>query len=229
MIKLATLFNGDMPRLAMFDLDGTLVDSVQDLATAADEMMRQLGRSEPGVDKVRRWVGNGTEVLVRRVLADGFDTEGLSADEVQKAHRLFMVAYTRSNGQACAVYPGVLEALEAFKARQIPCVLVTNKPEDFARPLLPQMGLESYFDYLVGGDSLARKKPDPMPLEWVMERYSLSPLESLMVGDSRNDIQAGKAAGCPVVAVSYGYNHGGRVADDHPDLIVNSLAELFTE
>jgi phosphoglycolate phosphatase len=213
-------------RAVLFDLDGTLVDSVPDIAVAVDGMLAELGRERAGETQVRDWVGNGARVLVRRALA--FDAEGVSDDDplLPQAMELFYGHYHRCNGQSSRLYPGVAEALDALAARRLLLATVTNKPHRFVAPLYEKLGVLHHFPLIVGGDSLPLKKPDPAPLQWVFDQWGLAPREALMVGDSTNDIEAARRAGCPVVAVDYGYNYGRPIADDRPDRVVSDLRDL---
>lgn len=212
-------------RLVAFDLDGTLVDSVPDLATAVDAALSDLDLPPPGEAKVRDWVGNGSLKLLERALVDALKAP---PDEplLVRAHQGFLDHYGRAPSARTRCFPGAREALEALQARGLALALVTNKPSAFIAPVLAGVGLEGYFGLCLGGDSLARKKPDPAPLRHAAAHFDVAPAASLMVGDSRHDIAAGKAAGFRTLAVPYGYNHGVPVADSHPDGIVESLADL---
>lgn len=211
----------------LFDLDGTLVDSVPDIAPAIDAMLADLGRAPAGEDRVRFWVGNGGRMLVRRALA--FDAAGVPDDDpsLPAAMESFFAHYQRSNGRCSRLYPGVAEALDAFAARGLPMAVITNKPARYIEPLFSALGILHHFAVLLGGDSLPVKKPDPEPLVRACERLSIPPSRALMVGDSRNDIEAARAAGCPVVAVDYGYNYGRPIALDRPDRVVSDLRDLL--
>lgn len=225
MTRLEQLFDGMLPRLVMFDLDGTLMDSVPDLAAAVDKMLMLLGREPAGIARVRDWVGNGSRVLVRRALAGGLEHEGVSDEFADEALALFMQAYAGGH-ELTAVYPGVRECLDWLREREVRLAIITNKPAQFIEPLLEEKGLAGYFQWLVGGDTLPQQKPDPAALFWVMDKAGVAPGESLFVGDSRNDVRAAKAAAVPCVALTYGYNHGEPIADEHPALVLDDLREL---
>lgn len=214
-------------RALLFDLDGTLVDSVPDIAVAVDGLLCDLGRAPAGEARVRFWVGNGGRMLVRRALAG--DVQGVADDDPQlpAAMEIFFAHYQQSNGRASRLYPGVAEALDAIAARGLPMAVITNKPHRFIAPLFATLGIAQHFPVLVGGDTLAVKKPEPAPLFFACERIGVAPRSALMVGDSKNDIDAARAAGCPVVAVDYGYNYGRPIADDRPDRVVSDLRELL--
>ncbi|WP_312170387.1 phosphoglycolate phosphatase [Stutzerimonas kunmingensis] len=225
MTRLEQLFVGTLPRLVMFDLDGTLMDSVPDLAAAVDKMLMLLGREPAGIERVRDWVGNGSRVLVRRALAGGLNHDGVADELADEALALFMQAYAGGH-ELTAVYPGVRECLDWLREREVKLAIITNKPAQFIEPLLEEKGLAGYFDWLVGGDTLPQQKPDPAALFWVMDKAGVAPGESLFVGDSRNDVRAAKAATVPCVALTYGYNHGEPIADEHPALVLDDLREL---
>ncbi|EMD99851.1 phosphoglycolate phosphatase [Pseudomonas stutzeri] len=225
MTRLEQLFDGTLPRLVMFDLDGTLMDSVPDLAAAVDKMLMLLGREPAGIARVRDWVGNGSRVLVRRALAGGLEHEGVADELADEALALFMQAYAGGHGLT-AVYPGVRECLDWLREREVKLAIITNKPAQFIEPLLEEKGLGGYFDWLVGGDTLPQQKPDPAALFWVMDKAGVAAGESLFVGDSRNDVRAAKAATVRCVALTYGYNHGEPIADEQPALVLDDLREL---
>lgn len=224
-----TLFNGELPACVMFDLDGTLVDSALDLTAAVDNMLQALGRATAGEDRVRQWVGNGAPVLVMRALTGEMypADDAVEPELFQAAFEVFLSAYTQSNGRYSRLYPGVEEVLQQLQGAGVPMAVVTNKPMAFTTPLLKALKIDHYFDQVLGGDSLPVKKPDPLPLQAVMETFGCQPERALMLGDSRNDVLAARAAGCPVICVSYGYNHGEPVGACSPDRVVDSFAELI--
>nr|WP_061242600.1 phosphoglycolate phosphatase [Pseudomonas composti] len=226
MKPLRELCGDELPRLVMFDLDGTLIDSVPDLAEAVDRMLVELGRTPAGVEKVRDWVGNGARVLVRRALAGGLDHAAVGEAETEQALTRFLDIYADCHSLT-ALYPGVHELLEALSTAAVELAVVTNKPERFVAPLLEQVGLGGYFRWIIGGDTLPQQKPDPAALLQVMHLAGVEAGQSLFVGDSRNDVLAAHAAGVPCVAVSYGYNHGRPIVEEKPNLVVDSLAELL--
>ncbi|MBV0933050.1 phosphoglycolate phosphatase [Marinobacterium weihaiense] len=224
-----TLFNGELPACVMFDLDGTLVDSALDLTAAVDNMLQALGREPAGEAKVRQWVGNGAQVLVQRALSGDMHPadSAVEPELFQVAFEVFLAAYTQSNGRYSRLYPGVNELLIHLQQAGVPMAVITNKPTAFTMPLLKALKIDHYFGQVLGGDSLPVKKPDPLPLLTVLETNSCPPEQALMLGDSRNDVAAARAAGVPVVCVSYGYNHGEPVASCSPDRVVDSLASLM--
>jgi phosphoglycolate phosphatase len=220
------LFEGRLPRLVMFDLDGTLVDSVPDLAAAIDSMLVALGRPVAGVERVRDWVGNGAPVLVRRALAGGIAHEAVDDAQAAAALEIFMEAYA-DNHALSTVYPGVVDTLKWLQKQGVEMALITNKPERFVAPLLDEMKIGRYFRWIVGGDTLPQQKPDPAALLHVMRMAGVAPQDALFVGDSRNDVQAARAAGVPCVALSYGYNHGRPIAEESPHAVLDDLRHLL--
>ncbi|NHN37030.1 phosphoglycolate phosphatase [Pseudomaricurvus alcaniphilus] len=229
------MFSVDFPRrkpeLVMFDLDGTLADSVPDLSAAVDEVLLDLGYPAAGEYKARLWVGNGAAALVLRALADALRVpeEQVSPQLHQSCLENFFRRYQHYNGRYTALYPGVMQALQALRAAGVAMAVVTNKPGQFVPQLLQQLGIDEYFRLWLGGDSLAVKKPDPGPLNHILERLGVSPQRALMVGDSVNDIAAARAAGVASVAVAYGYNRGLPVAQDNPDWLTDNLGHFFVQ
>ncbi len=220
------LLAGRLPRLVMFDLDGTLVDSVPDLAAAVDQMLLSLGRTPAGAEQVRNWVGNGALVLVRRALAGDMQHEQVSDADAEHALEVFLAAYVDNLGLS-AIYPGVRETLKWLKQHGIEMALITNKPERFVGPLLDDLRIGRYFRWIIGGDTLPQQKPDPTALLYVLRMAGVSPDEALFVGDSRSDVLASKAAGVACVAMSYGYNHGRPIAEESPALVIDDLRQLL--
>ncbi len=213
------------PQLILFDLDGTLVDSVPDLAFCVDGMMQQLGRPAWGESRVREWVGNGVERLVQRALIGQLHGEPEESD-YQQALPIFMAFYRQYNGQRSTLYAGVKVALEHLIQGSYTLACVTNKADQFTRPLLKALGIHDCFSLITSGDTLPRKKPDPLPLLHSAEQLGISPAASLMVGDSSNDVQAARAAGFDIVCVPYGYNHGVDIRASEPDAVIESLEQL---
>ncbi len=207
---------------AIIDLDGTLLDTLPDFASALALTLAGLQLPPVALADVQRAVGKGSEHLVAQVLA----TVGAPPALLATALPLYLQHYAAVNGQATTVYPGVLLGLQALRAAGLPLVCVTNKPTAYAQPLLVATGLAPFFAHVFGGDAFAQKKPHPMPLLQACLALGSSPARTLMVGDSSNDAAAARAAGCPCVLVGYGYNHGQPVASAGADWVVQSLAEL---
>jgi len=213
------------PRMILIDLDGTLVDSVPDLAYCVDETMKSIGRKPWGEDKVREWVGNGVERLVKRALLGALDGEPEEA-LFAKALPIFMAVYADNISGRSVLYPGVEAGLATLKEQGYVVCCVTNKAEQFTLPLLRDMGIDHFFEIIVSGDTTAKKKPDPMPLLYAAEKMGISPENSMMIGDSVNDVAAARNAGFDVVCLPYGYNHGNDIRDANPDAVINTLDEL---
>lgn len=208
---------------ALIDLDGTLVDTLGDFEVALNLTLADLGL--PGVTRafIERTVGRGSEHLIRSTLAEAGGAPALY--DAAWAH--YQRHYEQVNGRHAPLYPGVAEGVVRLRAAGLPLVCLTNKPLAFARQLLAAKGLAGEFAHTFGGDSFARKKPDPLPLVEACKALGTVPARTLMVGDSRNDVQAARAAGCPVVLVRYGYNHGEPAESAGADRVIDSLAELF--
>ena len=205
------------------DLDGTLLDTIPDLAAAANLMLRELERPPLDEALVRTFVGKGIQNLVERVLAAAFD--GAAAGLLPRALPIYEQCYESVNGCHTTIYPGVVQGLDVLRAGGFGLACVTNKSTRFTLPLLAHVGLAPYFREVVAGDTLPRKKPDPMPLTYVCERLGVAPRDMLVIGDSINDAQAARAAGCAVFCVDYGYNEGRDVHELDIDAIVGSLIE----
>ena len=213
------------PRMILIDVDGTLVDSVPDLAWCVDELMRRLGREPHGEARVRNWVGNGVERLVRRALIGQLDGEPPEAD-FEKAYPIFLELYAENTSKRSRLYPGVREGLDYLKSQGYLLGCVTNKAAQFTIPLLKDLGIHDDFGIVVSGDTLPVKKPDPGPLLHAAAHFGVAPEESLMIGDSVSDVKAARAAGFQIVCMSYGYNHGEDIRNYDPDLVNDSMAEL---
>lgn len=219
---------------AIVDLDGTMVDTIGDFAEAIARMLADLQLPALDAALIEHMVGKGTEHLLRSVLAHVLAQAGHSADALPAAvARLLPTAlahyeqhYLAINGQHSALYAGVLEGLQALRAGGLRLACVTNKPLAFTQPLLAAKGLQGLFEQVFGGDSFATKKPDPLPLLKTCEALGTTPARTLMLGDSSNDAQAARAAGCPVVLVTYGYNHGQSVEAVGADALIDSIAQL---
>lgn len=213
------------PEMVLIDVDGTLVDSVPDLAFCVDEMMQQLGMPVHGEHKVREWVGNGVERLTRRALIGQLNGE---PDEAlfKKAYPIFLDLYAENTSKRSVLYPGVKEGLAYLKAAGYKLGCVTNKAAQFTIPLLKDLGIHDEFAIIVSGDTLPQKKPDPAPLLHVASHFGVSPTKSLMIGDSVSDVKAARAAQFQIICMSYGYNHGVDICDAEPDAVIDSMVEL---
>lgn len=210
-----------------FDLDGTLLDSVPDLAEAADKTMRALDRPGVSVEQVTTWIGNGADVLIGRALSRSLEVDPQLDPALHKeARQLFDRYYDAGGHQQSTLYPGVKETLAAFHQAGVPMAIVTNKPAQFVPHLLEQHGISDYFVDVIGGDTFPLRKPEPYALHWLMEKHCLAATDMLMVGDSRNDILAAKAATCYVVGLTYGYNYGQPISDSEPDIVLDHFSQL---
>lgn len=213
------------PAMVLIDVDGTLVDSVPDLAYCVDEMMARLARPPRGEALVRDWVGNGVERLVRRALVGQLEGEPSDRD-FEAAYPIFLELYAENTSQRSRLYPGVPEGLDYLQARGYPLGCVTNKAAQFTIPLLQDLGVHDRFGIIVCGDTLPVKKPDPRPLLHAADHFGVAPTDALMIGDSKSDVTAARAAGFQIVCMSYGYNHGEDIRDYAPDAVIDSMAEL---
>ncbi len=205
------------------DLDGTLLDTLPDIAEAADRMLADLGRAPAGPEIVRRYVGNGIPRLAKRLLTGQMRGEP-PADALERALDLFERHYRATLTRHTRPFPGVEEGLRRFARQGLKLACVTNKAESFTLPLLEATGLRGFFDLVLGGDSLPSRKPDPLPLLHCAQQFGARPDELLVIGDSANDAQAARAAGCPAFCVPYGYS-ARDVRELDCDAIVGDLIE----
>lgn len=211
-------------KAVMIDLDGTLLDTIPDLAAAANNMLVEMGRAPLPESRIRNFVGKGIANLIERTLTNDMDGKPDQAS-FDEAAPIYERCYKAANGKHTTIYPGVIEGLDAMRARGFPLACVTNKSERFTLPLLDYMKISHYFVTVVAGDTLPQRKPDPAPLLHACKIMNVAPNEMLMIGDSLNDTQAARAAGCPVFCVGYGYNEGHDVHDLDVDAIVATLVE----
>lgn len=213
------------PELIVLDLDGTLIDSAPDLAFALEEMLRRLGLSPIRKEVIGQWIGNGVSHLVKRALSGGSAPAG-EPERFEEAMAVFSEIYAARLFDRGEIYPGVREGLEKLKEEGYLLACVTNKHSRFTRPLMERSGLGRYLDYVGCGDDFERQKPDPLPLLKTAERFGVEPAKAVMVGDSVNDVRAGRAAGFTVVCVPYGYRGDRSVADLKADEVADTLADL---
>ncbi|MDR2259918.1 MAG: phosphoglycolate phosphatase [Azoarcus sp.] len=197
------------PRALLFDLDGTLLDTIADLAAAANLMLAELGQPPRSQEEIHSFVGKGIANLVHRCLTE--NRAPVSGAETEAALAAFHRHYTRVNGQNTRPYPGVPELLAALTARALKMAVVTNKATAFTLPLLEQFGIAPHLGAVVCGDTLPVRKPDPAVIEHACARLEVTPPETLVIGDSANDALAARAAGAPVLLVTYGYSEGAPV------------------
>lgn len=206
------------------DLDGTMLDTVEDLAIAVNHMLDELRLPALELALVRTFVGKGIANLVARSLRAALGREPEEA-LLLRAMPLYEGHYDRVNGRTTTIYPGVEEGLDRLAAAGFPLACITNKLARFTAPLLDRIGFARYFSLVVCGDTLPKRKPDPLPLTHAAAHFGVAPGELLMIGDSLNDAEAARAAGCPIFCVTYGYNEGADVRTLDVDAIVPTLAE----
>jgi phosphoglycolate phosphatase len=212
-------------KMVMIDLDGTLIDTVPDLAAAANRMLADLGRPAWGIEHYRAWIGNGVPRFVKRAL-----TGDMQAEPEPKLFEQALEPFRRHYGEAVSElsrpYPGVVEALEQLTDQGYSLACITNKAESFTLPLLKNLALDFYFELVLSGDSLPKQKPDPLPLQHACRHFGIDTAHGVLVGDSSNDVHAARAARMPVICVTYGYNHGHDIRQSLPDAVVESLTEI---
>ena len=203
-------------RAVLFDLDGTLLDTAGDLACAANRMLAKLGLPRREASEIRNFVGKGTAKLVERCLDD-------DPSRLVEALEIFNLAYREESGRGTRIYPGVLDGIELLVGDGVLLGCVTNKPDAFTQPLLQKTGLAKYFATVVSGDTVARRKPDPMPYAYACAQLGVNCEQALVVGDSANDALAGRAAGCRVLCVPYGYREGQPLESLDCDAVVDDV------
>jgi phosphoglycolate phosphatase len=213
-------------KVIAFDLDGTLVNSAPGLALAVDNTLREFGFSAAGVERVSTWIGNGVEILLQRAFAWA---KGDTLDARQKNQALiqFNHYYSHSMIAGTTLYPTVQSTLQQLQNRGIPIAIVTNKPKIFVQPIVTYLGIDEYVSLIIGGDEVTNKKPDPAMILQVLAHFDLQKSELLLVGDSKNDIQAARRAGIPCIGMEYGYNYGKPIAEENPDQVLRSLEQLL--
>ncbi|CAG4917648.1 phosphoglycolate phosphatase [Paraburkholderia saeva] len=220
----APVFSGPRIEAAIIDLDGTMIDTADDFTAGLNGMLAQLDAAETSREEVVEYVGKGSEHLIRSVLAPRFEA-GHAQDRFDEALAIYQEEYSRINGTHTRLYPDVEAGLKAMRDAGLKLACVTNKPRRFAVQLLTQYGLIGYFSVVIGGDTLAKKKPDPLPMITACAEMQVAPQAAVAIGDSENDAMAGRAAGLATLTVPYGYNHGQSVQTIKSDGIVASLLE----
>lgn len=215
-------------QLLIFDFDGTLIDSVPDLADATNAMLTTLGKDTHPLDTIRNWVGNGSRMLVERALVGKIEVleDELTVEEAEHAEQVFFDAYKNLSDSKTVAYPNVDSGLRHLKEAGYTLALVTNKPIRFVPKILESFGWTSLFDMVLGGDSLTTKKPDPAPLLHVCDKLGVMQDKAVMIGDSRNDILAGQNAKIDTLGLSYGYNYGQDIRDLNPTAAFDDFATL---
>lgn len=212
----------------LFDLDGTLVDSAPDLTLAVNKTLRELNKKEFDQQSMHYWVGNGAKVLIERALS-GSSTINKQLDPtlVQDALTIFLAHYQQCLCVESTLYDDVKEGLYALKETGFRLAIITNKPAVFIQPILTGLGIGELFEILIGGDTLSEKKPNPAPLNYALAQLNVSAEQCLMIGDSKNDILAAKAANIDSVGLTYGYNYGEDINQYQPQWCFDSFAELL--
>lgn len=211
-----------------FDLDGTLVDSVPDLATALNQMLSHYQLPTYDEQIIRHWVGNGARVLVERGLSGGAEINHHHMQpEIDAALEKFLFYYRTLKTKSTVLYDRVFDTLHALKNRGYTLVLITNKPSEFIEPILSAFSLSALFSLTIGGDSLPEKKPSALPLLYACEKLHISPAQCVMVGDSKNDIIAAKAANIKSIGLTYGYNYGESIATYQPNWVLDNFSDIL--
>jgi len=213
----------------LFDLDGTLVDSVPDLAFAVNQSLVELGLAPFSQDDIRGWVGNGADILIQRALSGNAKiSTDLDNTLKERALALFYQVYESHSCIETRLYPNVLETLTALKERGYRLAIITNKPERFIAPIINGLALNGLFELIIGGDTLEKRKPDPLPLNYACQQLSANVEQCVMIGDSKNDILAAKAANMQSIALTYGYNYGENIANYQSELVIDHFADLLS-
>ncbi|MEC7510148.1 MAG: phosphoglycolate phosphatase [Pseudomonadota bacterium] len=212
-----------------FDLDGTLVDSVPDLATALNQTLNDYQLPTYNEQTIRHWVGNGARVLVERGLSGNAEIRHhYTSNEIDAALEKFLFYYRTLETKSTVLYDGVFATLHALKEQGFTLALITNKPSEFIEPILSSFSIFSLFSLTIGGDSLPEKKPSSLPLLHACEKLGVSPSQCVMVGDSKNDIVAAKAANIKSIGLTYGYNYGESIAKYKPNWVFDDFEEILT-
>ncbi len=214
--------------LIIFDMDGTLIDSVPSLSYAINYMLKELGRKTFDENIIRDWVGNGADILVKRALVGKkeYEDENIDEEYFKKAKEIFLEFYGKNLNAKTTLYPDVIDTLEYLKSKGYKLALATNKPIEFVGSMLEHFGLLDYFETYLGGGSLKYKKPHPQILLKICNDLNIPPLKSVMVGDSKSDILAAKSANMDVIALTYGYNQGLNLEELEPTILLDNFRDL---
>ncbi|MGF7433539.1 phosphoglycolate phosphatase [Pasteurella bettyae] len=217
-------------KLIGFDLDGTLVNSLPDLALSVNSALQEFDLPQASEELVLTWIGNGADILIQRALTWAKEQSGksLTKSEISKLKERFNYFYGENLCNISRLYPNVKTTLEKLKAQGFILAVVTNKPTRHVQPVLSAFGIDHLFSEMLGGQSLPAIKPHPAPLYYLCGKFGLYPHQILFVGDSKNDILAAHSAGCPAVGLTYGYNYNIPIADSHPDWVFDNFADLLT-
>ena len=211
-------------KAVLIDLDGTLLDTIHDLAEAANRMRERFGLVRLPAERVKTFVGKGLVNLVKRSLTDHHKVDPDPA-QLEAALPAFEEEYAQVLTREVRHFPEVQDGLQHLREAGFRLACVTNKTARFTLPLLAATELAPYFDLVVCGDTTPRHKPDPMPLLYAAEKFGVMPDEMVLIGDSVNDFEAARAAGCYVFLVPYGYNEGRDATALPADAIVSGLVE----
>ncbi|MGY4676644.1 phosphoglycolate phosphatase [Pasteurella sp. P03HT] len=217
-------------KLIGFDLDGTLVNSLPDLALSVNSALAEFDLPQAPEELVLTWIGNGADILIARALewAKAQTGKSLNDEQIRELKRRFGFHYGENLCNLSRLYPNVKETLEQLKAQGYTLAVVTNKPTKHVQPVLAAFGIDHLFSELLGGQSLPAIKPHPAPLYYLCGKFGLYPKQILFVGDSKNDILAAHSAGCPVVGLTYGYNYNIPISEANPDWVFDDFAEILT-
>ena len=216
-------------KLISFDLDGTLVDSLPDLALSVNSALAEFDLPQASQELVMTWIGNGADILITRALTWAKEQSGKALDEeqIKELKRRFGFYYGENLCNVSRLYPHVKETLERLKAQGYILAVITNKPTKHVQPVLAAFGIDHLFSEMLGGQSLPAIKPHPAPLYYLCGKFGLYPKQILFVGDSKNDILAAHAAGCAVVGLTYGYNYNIPIAEANPDWVFDDFADIL--
>jgi len=213
-----------LKELLIFDLDGTLINSVPDLATSINFMLNKLNRKTFSEDEIHKWVGNGATALVKRALSGSREIQNIDKTFFNEAFEIFMTYYQNNVCEKTILYPNVKETLQKLQNKKL--AIVTNKPYKFIKPILKKLDI-NMFDLYIGADSLDEKKPSPKPLLYVCDKFNIHPRNTIMIGDSKNDIISAKNANIESVGVTWGYNYGESIEKYNPDYIIDDMQKLL--
>ncbi|MCT8775254.1 phosphoglycolate phosphatase [Glaesserella parasuis] len=214
-------------KLIGFDLDGTLVNSLPDLALSLNSAFAEVGLPQASEELVLTWIGNGADVLFAKGMEWTGKADEFSQEELAQIKRRFGYFYGENVCNISKLYPNVKETLETLKAQGYILAVVTNKPTKHVLPVLQAFKIDHLFSEALGGQSLPQIKPHPAPLYYLCGKFGLYPHEMLFVGDSKNDILAAKAAGCKSVGLTYGYNYNIPISESEPDYVCEDFAEIL--
>lgn len=215
-------------KVILFDLDGTLIDSVPQLYLAVQSALESNQLPRVSLEQVRDWIGNGADILLKRAICQQYHVTEIDEALFQRVKVEFDHQYQLGIARDYSLYPNVKETLSILAQAGYSMAVVTNKPDQFVQPLLQAAGIADYFTYTLGGGCLPVKKPDPLPLHYLCEKFNVKACDALMVGDSKNDIEAARAANMPVVGLTYGYNHGEPIVNSKPDWVFDHFDELIS-